>query len=559
VRFQLGYRNIKRLNRIVAVLIKHGFYPLLERLHLSRLVSIPQKLKGKKAMREGEGITEAARLRSVFEDLGPSFIKLGQLLSTRSDLFPEEYIKELLKLLDEVPPFGFDEVINIIEAELKSPAMDIFKKIDAKPLAAASIAQVHSAETMAGEKIVIKVQRPGIEEVIEADISVMTYLARLIEHYIPESRLWRPVELVEEFSTAIRKEMDFTLEASYMEKFSRMFSKDKKVVIPKVYWNCTSKRVITMQRIEGGIRADDVEALRREGIDTEELAHLLTDMFFQQVFEFGIFHGDLHAGNIFVLGPDKVALVDFGIVGWLDDDMAENLADVFVGVIKEDYDLITKVFMRMGVVSDDIDKIAFKRDYHDLFLRYFGRPLENTSFGELMVDYMKLSAKHNIKLPSNLLLLNRCIVALEGLGRLLHPEINILKESQQHAAGLIRKRMSPSSIAGNTMETIMDYQKLTKNFPSKMERILDKFSAGNFAIDFFHKGLEDFMGEIDRSSNRLTVGIIIAALIVGSALVLAFGGGPELFGYPILGILGFTTAGFLGLWLAIFIIKSRKF
>jgi ubiquinone biosynthesis protein len=558
MRFYLGYKNIKRLRQIVTVLIKHGFYPLLERLHLIRLISISERIRGKKAMREGEALPDALRLRFALEELGPSFIKLGQILSTRSDLLPEEYIRELLKLQDEVTPFDFKNVVEIVEKELNAPLGKLFQSVEERPVATASIAQVHRAVTTNGDEVAIKVQRPGIEEIINTDISVVTYIARLMERYMPESRLYNPVDMVAEFSCMIKKEMDFTLEGSYMERFSKEFSGDPRVLIPKVFWELSSKKVLTMERVSG-IKIDNLEKLSEENIDTKDLAHLIADLFFKQVFEFGTFHGDLHPGNIFVLGPDRIAFVDFGIVGRIERDMMENLADIFIGIAKEDYELLTKVYMKMGMIPEDIDEVSFKREYHDLLLHYFGRPLKSVNFGELLVGYVRLAARYNIRLPRDLLLLNKCIIELEGLARLLHPDINILQESEPYAKRLVARRISPSSIAGEAMDTLMKYRELAESFPSQMNQILKKMISDKFTIDFVHKGLEDFMGEMDRSSNRLTVGVVIAALIIGTSLILAFGGGPLLFGLPIFGIIGFTIAGFLGLWLAYQILRSGKF
>ncbi len=558
MRFHLGYRNLKRLRQIVSVLIRHGFYPLLERLHLTRIISISERLKGRKAMREGEVLPDAVRLRLALEELGPSFIKIGQLLSTRADLLPNDYIIELLKLQDNVPPFDFIEVTRIIERELKLPVAELFQEIEEEPIAAASIAQVHRAVTKEGREAVIKVQRPGIEEVISTDVAVVLYIARLMERYMPESRLYGPVEMVGEFSQTIRKEMDFTLEGSYTEKFRKEFSDDPRVMIPEVFWELTSVKVLTMERIVG-IKVNNLERLREEGIDREKIAHLVADLFFKQVFEFAAFHGDLHAGNIFVLGPNKIAYVDFGIVGRIEKEMMNNLADILIGIVREDFELLTRVYMKMGMIPEDIDEAAFRRDYHDLLLHYFGRPFKSAKFGELLIEYIKLSAKYRIKLPSDLLLLNKCMIELEGLGRLLHPESDLLQESESYVKKIIKKRVSPSTIAGETKDALMDYRELAKNFPVQMNQILKKMTSDKFTIDFVHKGLEDFMGEVDRSSNRLTIGVIIAALILGTALISAFGGGPALFGFPLFGIIGFVIAGCLGLWLAWQIIKSGKF
>ena len=558
LRIHLAYKNIQRLRQIIIILIKHGFYPIIERIHLTKLISLPQRIIGKKTTVQQEAVSFAIRTRLAFEELGPTFIKFGQILSTRPDILPEEFIRELLKLQDEVPPFPFPDVIRVIENEFKKPVKELFKDIDEKPIAAASIAQVHRAVTMDGEDVVIKVQRPNIETTIDDDISILQYLAKLIVKYIQESKVYDPVGMVEEFAITIKREMDFTLEASYTERFKKKHSNDPRIFIPSIYWNLTGKRVLTMERIDG-IKIDNIERLKEQGIDTEKISHIVAEVLFRQVFEFGVFHGDLHSGNIFVLGPEKVAFVDFGIVGRVDQEMQENLADIFVGLVSEDYELLTKVYLKMGILPEDIDEASFKRAYQDILFAYFGKPFKMTSIGELFMDYIRLAARYRIRMPRELLLLDKCILELEGLGRLLHPDVNVLVESQQFAQKLIAKRFGPAAMAKGAVDTVKEYQTFAHTFPSQMSQILKKMMSDKFTIDFVHKGLEELMGEMDRSSNRLTFGVIVAALIIGSSLVMAFGGGPKLFGYPFLGILGFIAAGVLGLWLAFLILRSGKF
>ncbi|MEK6540303.1 MAG: AarF/UbiB family protein, partial [Deltaproteobacteria bacterium] len=439
LRIHLAYKNIQRLRQIITILIKHGFYPIIERIHLTKLISIPQRIVGKKATIEQEALSLAVRTRLAFEELGPTFIKFGQILSTRPDILPEEFIKEFLKLQDEVPSFAFQDVVKVIEQEFKKSVKELLREIEEKPVAAASIAQVHKAVTMDGKDVVIKVQRPDIEAIIDNDISILQYLAKLIVKYIPESRSYDPMGMVEEFGGIIKKEMDFTLEASYTERFRKNHSDDPRVLIPAVYWNLTGKKALTMERITG-IKIDNIEKLRESGIDTEKISHIVAEVLFRQVFEFGVFHGDLHSGNIFVTGPEQIAFVDFGIVGRLDREMQENLADIFVGLVSEDYELLTRVYLRMGILPEDIDEATFKREYQDMLFSYFGKPFKRTSVGELLMSYIKLASRYRIRMPRELLLLDKCILELEGLGRLLHPDVNVLVESQQFARRLIAKR-----------------------------------------------------------------------------------------------------------------------
>ena len=503
MRFHAAYKSARRLREIATVLVRHGFFPLMERMHLTRLVSIPLRLAGRRFTKEAEALTEPERARLALEELGPTFIKFGQILSTRPDVVPHDFVVEFLKLQDSVSPFPFKDVIKVIGAEFHRPYTELFSSIEEAPVAAASIAQVHRALTRDGIEVVVKVQRPGIEATIETDIAILGYLARIALKYIPEAKLYDPEGMVDEFSRVIKREMDFTLEASYMGKFRENFAGDSRVMVPKVFWESTSRHVLTMERVHG-IKVDKVGRLREAGIDTEAVAHLIADVFFKQVFEFGLFHGDLHSGNIFVVSQGQIAFVDFGIVGRIDASMKQNLADILIG-------------------------------------------------------FIRLAARHEITLPRDLLLFDKCIIELEGLARVLYPDVNILDECEPYARKLYVERLSPSSIAEGALSVAADYRDLAKDFPSQAGRIMKKVLDDRLRIEFLHRGLEDFMGEVDRSSNRLTFAVIIAALIVGSSMVIAAESAPTVMGLPVLGILGFLIASMLGFWLAVQILRSGKF
>jgi ubiquinone biosynthesis protein len=557
LRAHLAYRNIKRLRHIVGVLLKHGFQPLMERLHMTRLLSVPARLAGRRRAREQELLTEPQRLRLALEELGPTFIKVGQVLSTRPDILPDEYIEELLKLQDRIPPVPFSEVARVIERELGKPWNKLFREINRKPVAAASIAQVHRAVTLSGTEVVIKVQRPGIEETIATDISILRYLAGLLERHVPESRPYDPVGVADEISTIIQKELNFKLEASFTEKFRENFSGDPRVVVPGVYWDLSARRVLTLDRIRG-VKVNNVSELDARGIDRGKVARLLIDVFFKEVFELGLFHGDLHAGNIFVMGEEKIALVDFGIVGRVDRKMQRDLADILINLIREDYEALTKVYFRMGILPEDIDRTRFKREYADTLVHFLARPASDVSFGELLMDHVRLASRHHVRLPSEFILFDKCVIELEGLTRHLDPAINIIDASEPYAMKLFKKKMDPRFMIEEGLSAAADYKVLFRDFPVRAASIMEELAEGRMRIEFLHRGLDTFMREMDRSSNRLTFGLIISALVIASALVITSGVKPLLFGYPIIGILGFLVASFLGLWLVVQILRSGK-
>ena len=558
MRLHMAYKSVGRLREISTVLARHGFFPLMERLHLSKLVSVPLRLMGRKITREKEELNEPMRARLAMEELGPTFIKFGQILSTRPDVVPHDFIIEFLKLQDSVKPFPFKDAVKVIEAQFGLPVSELFSSMEETPVAAASIAQVHRAVTRDGQEVMVKVQRPGIDKTIETDIAILGYLARLAEKYMPESRLYDPPGMVEEFSAVIRREMDFTLEASYMEKFRENFSGDERVMVPTVFWESTGKKVLTMERV-AGIKVDKVASLKEAGIDTEQVAHVIADVFFKQVFEFGLFHGDLHSGNIFVVSQDRIALVDFGIVGRIGQEMKQNLADILIGLATQDFDLTIKVYQRMGILPEGIDRASFEREYYDIILHYFGRPFKYVKIGELLLDYIRLAARYDITLPRELLLFDKCIIELEGLAKVLYPEVNLLDESEPYARKLYVERFTPSAFADRALSAAGEYKDFLTDFPSRADRIMKKIVDDKLRIEFLHRGLEDFMGEMDRSSNRLTFAVIVAALIIGSSMVIAAEAAPKVFGLSALGLLGFIIASVLGFWLAVQILRSGKF
>lgn len=552
----MTYKNIQRMRHIVAVLIKHGFYGVVERMNLHRIVPFTKRLR-KKAAEEAE-LSLPERIRLVFEELGPTFIKLGQLLSTRPDILPEEYIEEFRKFQDKVPPFPFEKAVQQIERELKSPIGSLFQKVEEGPIAAASIAQVHLAVLLDGREVVVKVQRPGIEHTVDTDIGIMYTLANLLIKYFPELSILDPVAIVDEFSRVIRREMDFTLEGFNTLKFREMFKDDPHLYIPDVYWDYTSKRILTLERIRG-IKVDNVEKLVKKGIDPGKIAKIIGETFLRMVMVKGFFHGDFHAGNIFVLGPERIALVDFGITGRVDKELRDSLANIFIGLATQDYDMLVDEYARMGVLPEGINLSEFKRDYRDLMEPYFARPLERSSLGELLMGYVRVSFRYKIRHPRELLLINKCIIEIEGIIRLLDPKADLLDEAQPYAEEFIKERYRPGRVLGEVVEDLKEVNALVKESPSQLRQIMKKMINDKFTIDFVHVGLENFYSEIDRSSNRLSFALIISALIIGSSMVIQSGIGPLFMGFPILGVIGFAFAGILGLGLVISILRSGRF
>jgi len=393
---------------------------------------------------------------------------------------------------------------------------------------------------------------------VNTDIGIMYTLANLLLKYFPELSLLDPVAIVDEFSRTIMKEMDFTLEASNTIKFRDMFKDDLHVYIPDVYWDYTSRRVLTLERIRG-TKVDNVEKLRERGIEPPRIANVIGEAFLRMVMVEGFFHGDFHAGNIFVLGPEKIALVDFGITGRVDRELRDSLANIFIGLATQDYDMLVDEYARMGALPEEINLSEFKRDYRDLMEPYFAKPFEKSSLGELLMGYIRVSLRYKIRHPRELLLINKCIIEIEGIIRLLDPKTDLLKEAQPFATEFIKDRYRPGRILEEVGEDLKEVNALVRESPSQLRQILKKMINDKFTIDFVHVGLENFYNEIDRSTNRVSFALIISALIIGSSMIIQSGIGPMFMGYPIIGIMGFAFAGILGLSLAILILRSGKF
>ncbi|MGA1843908.1 MAG: ABC1 kinase family protein [bacterium] len=554
------YKNIQRLRQIINVLIKHGFGQIIEQLHLQDFLSMGMRVvtfrpplgkpKGK--------ISMPVRARRVFEELGPTFVKFGQLLSLRPDIVPKEFIEEFRKLQDSLPPLPFPIIQKAIEEELGSPSGEAFLTINELPTGSASIAQVHEATLTDGTPLMIKVQRPKIEQQIDTDINILFHIAHLLERYIPESRVYDPVGLVEQFSRSIHRELDFTLEASNTQKFNTLFDEDTRVVIPNVYWDLTSKRLLILQKITG-IPINNLKQIDARGWDRKLLAQNGSQIFLKQFLEFGLFHGDPHPGNMLVVDDGVIGLIDFGIVGRLDEEVRESCAQIFFAYMSKDYDRLMEEYISLGFLTDNTDLRSFKRDFIDLLEMYYERPLKYIVIGEVFNKSLDMALKHNMRVPVDLMLLGKALLFIEEVGRQLDPDLNIVEISRPYAQRLLTKRFQPKRILRDAVKNLSNLSKILKYLPGQVNTLIKKLIKGELKIEFEHVGLDNFIREIDRSSNRIAFGLIISSLIVGSSIIMSLQTGPAIYGYPVLGVLGFVSAGIMGLGLVISILRSGKF
>ncbi len=560
LRLKQTYKNLNRLRQIANVFIKHGFGQFVEALNLHRLLPFRKRVKMLRQPRD-LGRTAAERLRLAFSELGPSFIKLAQLLSSRPDLITHTYADEFKKLQDEVPPFEFSEVLKIIEEDLGMPPERIFDHIEEKPVAAASIAQVHYATLTDGTPIVIKVQRPGITETIETDIIILKGITSRMVKYMPETEFFNPTGIVEEFSRTIRKELDFTEEAKNICRFRRNFEGNRNIVIPRLYPDLVSKRLIVMERING-VRIDDIEGIKRYGLDRHELARIGVDAYFKMFLEDGFFHGDPHPGNIFVLPDGRLGLVDFGIVGWLTPEIMESIATGLVALVKKDFDTLIDQYVALGLVTEEVDiedfRREFKADIIDFLIPLYDLSISEINLAQYLDTLLHIAIKHRLKIPSDLLLVNKCMLILDNIGRELDPNFNFMSVAEPYASKLIRGKYSPRAVYGKIEKQVTELVDFASHTPRQLKVLLRKALKDDLHLKMTPLGLDRLIRDIDRSTNRLAFSIVVAAIILSSSILTISGAGGKIFDIPLLGLTGFLIATFLGLWLLISIIRSGR-
>jgi len=550
------YQDLKRYSHIVAVFARHGFGDLLSRLKGRYRAPWAPRVLTKEA-RAFEGPSAAERLRQAFEELGPTFIKLAQILSSRPDLLPPDFIKELSKLQDSVPPFPFSEAKTLIETQLGRPLTDLFASIEETPVAAASLAQVHRARTASGQEVAVKVQRIGIEAIIETDIHILRDLAGLAERHLSESKYFEPVRLVDEFARTIRRELDFVREGRNIDRFRNYFAGTATVYIPGVHWDLTAPKVLTTEYVKG-IKISDLERLEAAGLDRKTIAVNGVNLILKEIFELHFFHADPHPGNLFVLENNVIAPVDFGMTGVIDEEIANQMGGIFIAVVEKDADALINLLGTIGVTEELENRNTFKLELQDLMERYYGVPLQQLDTARIFEEILTIIRRYRLRLPADLAIMGRTLLVSEGVGKMLYPEFRIIDVAKPYARKLMLERFDPTKQLRELSKMAGETAALLKRLPSDLSEILLKTRKGGLAIGIEHLGLGRLISELDRSSNRISFAVVIAALIIGSSLIFRTGVGPTLFGYPVVGLAGFLLASILGVWLLIGIMRSGR-
>lgn len=552
------YRNIKRYRQIMFVFFRYGFDDVIDRLGILHFIHLGRRIIPKLNARELETITTAERLRFALEELGPTFIKLGQMLSVRPDLIPERFVVEFQKLQDEVPPFPVEQASAKIEKHLGAPIKQMFTYFDENPLAAASIAQVHRAVLHSGEEVVVKIQRPDIRRIIETDLNIFNNIAGLIEKYIQESEFYSPRLIVEEFAKTIRRELDFIREGRNIDRFRRNFEGDKTVYVPNVFWEFTTDHILTMEYIDG-IKASELDKLEKAGYDRKQIAFNGAQAILKQIFEHGFFHADPHPGNIFVLQNNVIAPLDYGMMGSIDNEQKEAIGNMLIGVVKKDIKRILRVFQSLGILDDVSDIKNLKLDVEDFLDRYYEVPLSQLDIGKIIIELTDVIRNNRIKLPADLMLMAKAMVTEEGVGRNLDPDLDFMTLAKPYVRKIMLRRFDPRYQFKEFTFAFDDFNSLLKVFPSEFREIIAKIKNGDLKIKFEHHGLEGFVDELEKLGNRLSLSLIITGLIIGSSLIIQLDKGPYIFGLPVIGMLGYLIAAILGLLLIIATVRKGRF
>ena len=540
----VAFKNAARVREILSAFVRHGFADLINRMHLSRL--IPGRYSEDGRFRD---IAVPVRLRMTFEELGPTFVKLGQVLAGRADLIPRPFVDEFEKLQDEVASVPPEQIKAHVEKELGRPIGEAFSEFDTTPIAAASIAQVHGAVLPDGRRVAVKVQRPGIERQIQNDISILRGLAILLERYIPESRTFNPTGLVEEFFRTILLETDFRVEANNLRRIRKNLEVLPKVAIPMVYPELSTKGLLVLERFEG-IRFSDREAVLRAGIDPVGVVETGARAFFHMVMHDGLFHGDPHAGNLFILPDGRLGFIDFGIVGRLSRRVRDSIITIFIALIEEDFETVANEYTDLCPMTGPFDIAALQKDLMDSISPYIGMSLGEVNIGRILLESTAIAVRHRLQVPRELMLLFKAIFTIEALGKRLEPSFDLLAVGTSLARTVVTSRYSPERVSQDLLILARDTQNVVTVFPRMLRRFLRTWSQNGFAFETRSADTRLLANSLKQFSYVFALCTVCLGLFGGAIAALALQLQPMILGLPIWTEIGFTIAlWILGHWL----------
>ncbi|MFA6065049.1 MAG: AarF/ABC1/UbiB kinase family protein [archaeon] len=538
-----------RVARIAKILSKYGFNTVAEKIGIRGKIPFLSDKKSDSKCNESRIICDYdshERTKMVLEDLGPTFVKLGQILSTRPDLVGVDLSVELAKLQDSVKPVSYEEVKYQIEFEFGKPIHSVFKSFEKIPFASASLAQVHKAVTKEGKTVVVKVQRPGIEEIIHQDIQIMHYLAKFAEKHNPVLRQLRSPEIIEEFERSLQKELNFLFEGKNILRFREIFKGDPQIVIPEYFEELSTSKILTMGFISGVPLSEIIAGKEIKGINKPLVAKICVNAYFKQLLEHGFFHADLHPGNMIRIEKNKIGFVDFGMIGWLEQSKIEDLSRLFMNLVDCDVTNMMIQLDAMELINEDTDKASLREDISDLIETYYGLDMKDVNLGKSATELMVLLTKHNIRIPKEYTMLSRSLLLVESSAKSLDPEFSAVELFKPYLIKLITKKLSPEGIVARIKSQLFDLDSLARTLPKSVRNIIKVIEGGKIKLEFEHKNLDVFANQLENIVNKLSIAIILAAIIIGSAMAMLSAAYIHVYGLQTLSFVGFAISIVIG-------------
>ena len=550
------FRDLGRVRAIARVLVRYGWGDIAKRLGRRSLIGWAGNALNSQATREIMLLPSEVRARLAMQELGPTFVKLGQVLATRPDIFPPNWIAEFAKLQDQVPPVPFESLLPDLESALGRSPFDVFEDLQTEAIAGASIAQVHLAKLHDGTPVVLKIRRPHMRQNVDADLRLLMRLGRLIEAEFEETRRYQPQEIVAQFSRSLQRELNMTLEGRNTERFSRNFADDPNIVFPRIHWQWSSENLLVMDHIDG-IPGNHLIEARAQGLDLQLLAARGADAVLKMVLIDGFFHADPHPGNVFYLPQNRLAIIDCGMVGRLTAARRDEIADLLAALVSRDIDTLLETLI-MWANDATVDEAKLAADLDEFIGNYDNAPLKHVRFSALLNDLTTIMRENGLAVPPDLTMLFKALITLEGLGRQLDPDFQIMNHLTPFVKKVIMDRYSTTSLLKRGRRTLLDVAGALTDLPGDVSQVLREASRGRLRLNLDLKRLDHFGHQLDHSTNRLTVAMITASLIIGSSIVMTVKGGPTLLGLPAFGFLGFFLAFIIGLGLMISIWRSGR-
>jgi ubiquinone biosynthesis protein len=539
--------NLKRLNEILKVLSKYEFDYIIERIGLKHKIPFFKSSNKYESLDELDD-SVPTRLRMALQELGPTYIKLGQMISTRPDLVGENIASEFSKMQYDNPSIPFSDIKKIVEEELNSSIDEVFDLFYEVPLSSASIGQVHVAKLKNNDYVAVKVQKPDIAKVIKSDLSIMKFLAKRVDQYIPNAKPYNFPIIVAEFERSILKEIDYIQEFNNIKRFNSIFENDSAVYVPQAFGDFSTEKVLTMEYIDGEKISDVV--LSEKIYDKKLIAKRGMESYFKQIVDYGFFHADPHPSNIYILKDNIICYIDFGMVGVLDNEFRENLTELFIYFIERNVQGMINQLSYMGILPDTVNRRALKYDFMDLMGKYYGVELKGVHGG--MMDIISIMRKYGVIMPREFVLISKGISMLEETGIELDPTFDTINTLKPYARKIRRRILNPFKLADFLKNNFFEIEHIIKTLPVNISKTLYKLEEGKLIIELEHKNL-------DKMVNRISISLILSAILIGSSLVILTNKGFMVFGFPLLGIVGFMLSAILGVWLIISTLRTKNY